>query len=88
MNINSDIPIPQEVIDSHTHTLLNYYEYHLQENTSPPYQFYYKGHLVSITISYEEYERLTSSIIQKERIISLLTICICVGIIGYAIFFW
>ena len=69
--IKSDIPLPQSVLNQHKKKIHHWFHHHVQENEIPPYQFYYNGHLVSLSFT----------IIQKERKEITTVICIVLSFI-------
>ena len=80
--IKSDIPLPQSVLNQHKKKIHQWFNHHVQENEIPPYQFYYNGHLVSLSFT----------IIQKERkeittiisiILSTIVLVLSVGVLTY-----
>ena len=84
-NINSDIPLPPSILKSHKKQIRHWYEYHLQESTIPPYQFYYNGHLISLAFE-------TTTTIEKEKesimtpitiILSTIVLVLSTGVILY-----
>ena len=78
--IKSDIPLPQSVLNQHKKKIHHWFNHHVQENEIPPYQFYYNGHLVSLsfTIIEKETKEITTVICM---VLSFITLILSVGVI-------
>ena len=86
-NINSDIPLPTSILKSHKKQIHHWYEHHSRENTIPPYQFYYNGHLISLAFETTTIEKEKESIMTPIAIIlSTIVLVLSVGVILYHVY--
>ena len=78
--IKSDIPLPPSILKEEKKRIHHWFNHHVQENEIPPYQFYYNGHLVSLSFTIIEKER---KVITKiiTRLIAKVLLILTVGVI-------
>ena len=81
-NINSDIPLPKSVLKKQRRRIHSWYAHHEKENTIPPYQFYYEGHLISLAFEInqtkEEPKEITTII---SLVLSSLVLAATIGVL-------